>query len=168
MKKINFVIAFLLLAVFASCGGGTGSKTITPTSTEFTSGELAKYVEVVDQPAELSYAEKDGAIPTQFIRLKVTLKMMKNGIHADAHDISFIRLLSVATINLIDESGTEVQELSVKSEELLKLKKLLTGKKGDTAEIIFEGSFNNSKEAPKWFENSVQFTPYLSADITKE
>lgn len=80
MKKILIVFAVLLSAVLVSySSSGLDTKSITPVSTEFTSGELAKYVEIVDQPSELTFSEKDGAIATQYIRLKVTLKMVKDG-----------------------------------------------------------------------------------------
>ena len=162
-KKILMVATAGLLIM--SCGGPK-SKTITPTSTMFTSGELAKYVEVVDQPSELMFIEKEGAIPSQIFQLKVKLEMVKDGLtNVDARDIDFTGLLSVAIINLVDENGVEVQDINVKSEDLLKLKKLLCGKKGDTEEIIFEGEFHNSDDSPKWFENSAQFTPYLTGDI---
>lgn len=168
MKRKMIYLQALVLALFmASCSSSYESKMITPTSTEFTSGELAKYVEIVDQPSELTYAVKDGAIETQYIRLKVTLKMVKDGIKdVDARDLNFTGLLSVAIINLVDENGTNIQELNVKDEDLLKLKKLLVGKSGDTAEITFEGEYNNKKDAPKWFENAVKFTPDMTGDIT--
>ena len=168
MKKVLLIFTALLSAVFVSCS--SNSKSITPTSTEFTSGELAKYVEIVDQPSELTFAEKDGAIAsTQYIRLKVTLKMVKDGFKdVDARDIDFTGLLSVAVINLVDENGTEVRDLSVKNEDLLKLKKLLTGNEGDTEEIIFEGVYHNHDDAPNWFKEASQFTPYLSGDISVE
>ena len=166
-KKNVFILTItIIIAMMTSCSSGTGSKTITPTATEFTSGEIARFIEVVDQPAELTFVEKDGAIATQYFQLKVTLKMVKDGIKGvDPRDIDFTSLLSVAMINLVDENGIEIQDLSVKNEEMLKLKKLLVGDKGDTAEIIFEGVFHNSDDAPKWFKESAQFTPYLSGDI---
>lgn len=168
MKYFYFIIA-LFMTMLISCSSGVGSKEITPTSTEFTSGELAKYIKVVDQPSELTFAEKDGAIATQYIRLKVTLQMTKDGFkNVDARDINFTSLLSVAIINLIDENDTEVQELSIKSEEMLKLKKLLTGSEGDTEEIVFEGEYHNHDDAPKWFEQACKFTPYLTGDISVE
>lgn len=167
MKRKLIYLQALVLAVFmASCSSSYEPKMITPTSTEFTSGELAKYVEIVDQPSELTYAVKDGAVEAQYIRLKVTLKMVKDGIKdVEARDLNFTGLLSVATINLVDESGTNIQELNVKDEDMLKLKKLLVGKAGDTAEITFEGEFSNKKDAPKWFENAVKFTPDITGDI---
>ena len=169
MKKIYFIFSALLMAMLTSCSSGVGSKVITPTSTEFTSGELAKYIEVVDQPSELTFAEKDGTIATQYIRLKVTLQMTKDGFeNVDARDIHFTSLLSVAIINLVDENGTKVQDLSIKSEDMLKLKKLLTGSEGDTEEIVFEGEYHNHDDAPKWFEQANQFTPYLTGDISVE
>ena len=169
MRKIYFIFSAFLLAMMTSCSSGVGPNEITPTSTVFTSGELAKFIEVVDQPSELTYAEKDGAIGTQYIRLKVTLKMTKDGFkNVDARDINFTSLLSVAIINLVDENGTTIQDLSVKSEDMLKLKKLLTGSEGDSEEIVFEGEYHNSDDAPKWFEQASQFTPYLSGDISVE
>lgn len=158
----------MAMFTLVSCSD-VGSKQITPTSTEFTSGDLAKYIEVVDQPSELLFDEKDGAIATQYIRLKVTLRMTKDGLkNVDARDINFTGLLSVATINLVDENGSKIQDLSIKSEELLKLQKLLTGSEGDTQEIVFEGEYHNGDDAPKWFEQASKFTPYLTADISTE
>lgn len=169
MKKMYFIFTALFAAMLVSCSSGVGPKEITPTSTEFISGELAKFIEVVDQPSELTYAEKDGAIGTQYIRLKVTLKMTKDGFrNVDAPDINFTSLLSVASINLVDKNGTTIQDLSVKSEDMLKLKKLLTGSEGDSEEIVFEGEYHNSDDAPKWFEQASQFTPYLTSDISVE
>ena len=167
MKKISFILSAFLLAMMTSCSSGVDPKEITPTCTEFTSGELAKYIEVVDQPSELTFAEVDGAIATQYISLKVTLQMTKDGIkNVDASDIDFTRLLSVAVIKLVNENGTEITDLSIKSEDMLKLKKLLTGSKGATEEIVFEGQYHNSDDAPKWFEQACQFTPYLTGDIS--
>lgn len=166
MKKFSFVFATSLVAVLMSCSSGTNKKEISPTSTEFTSGELAKYVEVVDQPCELTYAEKDGGIPTQYIKLKVTLELVKEGYNnVDPRDIDFTSLLSVAIINLVDNFGTEVQDLEIKSEDLLKLKKLLTGHVGDREDVWFEGEFHNSSDAPNWFKDAESFTPYLTGDI---
>lgn len=164
-----FIFTALFAAMLVSCSSGVGPKEITPTSTDFTSGELAKFIEVVDQPSELTYAEKDGAIGTQYIRLKVTLKMTKDGFkNVDARDIHFTSLWTVAIINLVDENGTTIQDLSVKSEDMLKLQKLLTGSEGDSEEIVFEGEYHNSDDAPKWFEQASQFTPYLTGDISVE
>lgn len=169
MKNLFLFLGAIVIALVSSCSSGNSAKTktITATSTEFTSGELARYVEVVDEPSELSFVEQDGAIPTQYIRLKVKLRMTKDGLKdVDARDIDFTSLISVAIINIVDESGAKIQDLSVKDEELLKLKKLLTGDEGTTEEIVFEGEFHNHDDAPKWFEQASQFTPYLTADIS--
>ena len=169
MKKVYSILTALAMAMLVSCSSGVATKEITPTSTEFTSGELAKYIEIVDQPSELTFSETEGSIPAQYIRLKVTLRLIKDGIKdVDARDIHFTSLLSVAIINLVDENGSKVQDLSVKDEDLLKLKKLLTGSEGDTEEIIFEGEYHNHDDAPKWFEQACKFTPYLTGDITAE
>jgi len=161
-------MAAFTVAAFTSCSSSNELKEISPTSTDFTSGELAKFIEVVDEPCQLSYAEQDGTIATQFIKLKVKLRLAKESPElkkVDARDIDFTGLLSVATVNLVDENETKVQDLKVKSEDLLKLKKLLHGEKGDEETITFEGEFHNSKDAPKWFDQAAAFTPYLTGDI---
>ena len=171
MKKILFAIAAIAIVLLTSCSSSNEPKNISPTSTDFTSGELAKLIEVVDEPSQLSYAEQDGAIATQFIKLKVKLRLIKESPElrkVDARDIDFTGLLSVATVNLVDENETKVQDLEVKSEDLLKLKKLLQGEKGDEETITFEGEFHNSKDAPKWFSQAAAFTPYLTGDIVVE
>lgn len=168
MKNFSYLYT-ILMVLLASCSSGVGPKEITPTSTEFTSGELAKYIEIVDQPSKLTFAEQDGFIATQYIQLKVTLRMSKDGFkNVDAHDINFTGLLSVAIINLVDENGIDVQDLSIKDEDLLKLKKLLTGSEGDTEEIVFEGEYHNPDDAPEWFKQAKQFTPYLTGDVSVE
>ena len=168
MKKITLLFTGVLLAALCSCSLSNEPKEISPTSTDFTSGELAKLIEVVDEPCQLSYVEQDGAIATQFIKLKVKLRLTKESPklkEVDARDINFVKLLSVATINLVDENETKIQDLDVKSEDLLKLKKLLQGNEGDEETITFEGEFHNSDDAPKWFEQATAFTPYLTADV---
>ena len=169
MKNFILFIAAILCIIMASCSSGNEPKLINPTSTEFTTGEIAKYVEIVDQPSELSFAVREGSIETQYIRLKVTLKMVKDGIKdVDPRDIELGGLLSVAVINIIDENDTKIQDLKVKDDDMLKLKKLLTGKKDDTAEITFEGEYHNDDDAPKWFKQAVKFTPANTGEIILE
>ena len=74
-------------------------------------------------------------------------------------------MLSVATVNLVDANGIKVQTLGVKSEDLLKLKKLLQQKVGDEETITFEEEFHNSKEAPEWYEQTQSFIPWQTGDI---
>ena len=171
MKRLSYLLVASLALALASCSSSDAPKEIKPTSTEFTSGELAKLIEVVDEPCQISYAEKDGAIATQFIKLKVKIRLTKESPNLqkiDARDIDFTGLLSVATINLVDEDETQIQELSVKSEDLLKLKKLLQGKKGDEETITFQGEFHNHDDAPKWFEEAAAFTPYLTGEVVAD
>ena len=165
MKNIYLFIAAIFCAIMISCSSGNEPKLINPTSTEFTTGEIAKYVEVVDEPSELSFAVREGSIETQYIRLKVTLKMVKDGIKdVDPRDIELGGFLSAAIINIIDENDTKIQDLKVKDDDMLKLKKLLTGNKNDTAVITFEGEYHND-DAPKWFKQAVKFTPADTGDI---
>jgi hypothetical protein len=168
MNRINYLWGIGLLAIIMSCSSSNEPKEISPTSTEFTSGQLAKLIEVVDEPCQLSYAEKEGAIATQFIKLKVKLRLKKESPElkkVDAQDINFTGLLSVATINLVDENETKVQDLDVKSEDMLKLKKLLQKEEGAEETITFEGEFHNSDDAPTWFKEAAAFTPYLTGDV---
>lgn len=169
MKKF-IAIAVLLLTLFSSCNKKEfETKNIEATSKEFTSGELSKFVELSLYSGDLSYSELDGTIPQQTIQLEVRIELKKenpNLKNIDVHDINFTRLLSVAVINLEDENGAKIVDLDIKSEDVLKLKKLLQGDEGDSEKIVFLGEFHNSKDAPKWFETAKQFTPYLTADIS--
>ena len=166
MRTIHFLLATPLCIMLASCSLTPTSKMIQPTSTEFSSGELAKYIVIVDEPCQLSFTEKEGAIDTQYIRLKVELEMIKDGLEdVDPHDIGFTGLVSVATINLIDKEGIPVKDLDLVNEDYLKLKKLLTGDEGDTQEVIFEGKYHAGKEAINWFNEAEQFTPRLTSNI---
>ena len=169
MKKSFSLFAALLLVAFTSCSGEKGdSKEISPKQTEFQSGNLAKLVEVVDEPAELSYSETEGAISTQYIRLKVKLKLVKESPelqNVSAQDIHFYKLLAVATIDLLDEDGNKLNDLDVKDEDMLKLKKFLQGKEGDTEVITFEGTFHNDDAKKLWFDTAVNFVPSLTGDV---
>jgi hypothetical protein len=170
MKLNALLIALLLLSILGlSCSNEP--KKITPTSTEFTSGQLSKLIEVVNEPSELTFSEQDGSIKTQYIQLNVKLKLKKETPewkNKDPQDLDFISLLSVAVIKLVDEKGTDVQEIQIKDTDLLKLKKLLLSSVGSTENILFVGEFHNSDDAPKWFSNATQFTPYLTADVKVE
>lgn len=167
MKKFNFALGIFMLGMFASCGGGnTEPKEIEPTATEFQSGDLASYIELSGEPSQISYAEVDGVIPTQYIRLNVPVKLVKDGFEdVDPRDINFTGLFSVATLDLVDENGSKVQDLDIKKDDLLKLKKLLTQKAGATEVLVFEGVYHNSDDAPKWYASAVKYTPSLTADI---
>ena len=168
MKKSSILLAVLSMFVLGACSSSHAPKEISPSSTDFTSGELAKLIEVVDEPSQLSFAEKDGAVESQYLMLKVKLRLTKESPDlqaVDPRDIDFASLLSVATVNLVDANGIKVQTLSVKSEDLLKLKKLLQQKVGDEETITFEEEFHNSKEAPKWYEQTQSFIPWQTGDI---
>lgn len=169
MKRLSIVIAVLSSFVLGSCSSSVAPKEILPSSTDFTSGELAKLIEVVDEPCQLSYAEKDGASGSQYIMLKVKLRLTKESQDlqaVDPRDIDFSSLSSVAVVKLQDENGIMLQELRVKSEDLLKFKKFLQMKVGDEETITFEEEFHNSLEAPKWYEQTSTFSPYLTGGIS--
>lgn len=167
MKKLSFYVTIMVMVAMCSCSSSNEPKEISPTSTEFTSGELAKLIEVVDEPCQLIYAEKEGGVGSQFFRLKVKLKLIKESPELkeiDARDIRF-KGWANATINLIDKNETTIiEDLEVKSEDVLKLKKLLKGDEGDEEMITFEKEFHNSDDAPKWFEQVSAFTPYSTCD----
>lgn len=180
MKQTRIFLVLACTAMLFSCGENktaskTGSedvestvtnndapKTINPNSTDFTSGPLAKYIEVVDEPAEITYVYKDDY--EQHIRVAVPLKMVKDGFEGvDYRDIDFTQLLSVALIKLVDANGEEIQELGI--DDTVPLKKLLTKKEGETATIIFDERFANPTGSKEWYEKAVSFTPYMTANI---
>lgn len=164
MKKYLFIFAVLVSAFFTSCSSGSGSetKTITPTSTEFTSGDVAKYVEIVDQSSEFKIVT-GGDSGYDYV-LKVTLRMIKDGLKdVNAQEIN---LHGYLRINLVDENGTVIcDDLNLSSEDWLKLKKLLTGKQGDTSEITFRTEGYFKKVSLDDFKNITNFSPSYSPDI---
>jgi hypothetical protein len=76
MKRLSYLFNALMVLIIVSCSSNA-PKEINPTSTEFISGELAKLIEVVEEPCQLSYAENEGSIATQYINLKVKLRLTK-------------------------------------------------------------------------------------------
>lgn len=168
MKK-TLLSVFAATAVLLLCACSSDkTKEVTPDGTEFSSGGLAKLVEIVNEPSELKFVTVDGAIPEQHFLLKVKMKLKKETPalqKIDAQDIAFTRLLSVATINLTDANGVKIQDINVKDEDVIKLKKLLQAKAGTVEEIVFEGVFHNADDAPKWFDQAEKFHPYLTADV---
>lgn len=166
MKKTLFVFGLAaIVAMMASCSGSDGSK-IKPTDTKFLSGTVSKCLVVADKPAELSIVEDEDS--TKSIYLKVTLQMVRSGLkNVDPNDIDFEDVYNGAEINLVDKNGNELFDLEVRDEDELKLKNLLTGDEGSTADIIFECSYNEAKKA-KVFEKVTQFTPYEAANIVIE
>ena len=166
MKKTLFVFGLAaIVAMMASCSGSDGSK-IKPTDTKFLSGTVSKCLVVADQPAELSIVEDEDS--TKYIRLKVTLQMVRSGLkNVDPNDIDFEDVYNGAEINLLDENETALFNLGVRYDDWLKLKNLLTGDEGSTADIIFECLYDEAEDA-KDFEKVTQFTPYEAANIVIE
>ncbi len=140
-------------------------KTLSPKSTEFQYGEVSKYVTVVDQPYELKLVQKENS---NRVTLKITLQMVKDGIKVEsAQDIGLISLLCGLTVQLLDNEGVEVHDMDLIDTDHLTLKKLLSGKKGDTAEVTFEyGTWN--EHAVEAYKAATAFTPYGSSDIYLE
>lgn len=165
VKNLFQILTALLVVAMVSCSGN--KKEITPSSTEFTSGQIAMILQVVEKPSEMTLSEKDGAIPSQIIRLKVTLKNTQGGgENIDPRMLDFTRLLSVAVVEVTDENGARLFDLNVADSDLLKLKKLILGAKDSTDEIVFQGTFYNSEDVPKWFKEAKHFVPTLTADMS--
>ena len=80
MKNFILFIAAILCIIMASCSSGNEPKLINPTSTEFTTGEIAKYVEIVDQPSELSFAVREGSIETLQARTEMQPSASNRGL----------------------------------------------------------------------------------------
>ena len=170
MKRLSSLLLAIGVLLFISCSSDT-PKEIRPTSADFISGELAKYIEVVDAPSRLTYVEKGGKEETQYIQLKVLLKLIKESPELqrlDARDIRLTQSLPVATVKLVDENNIALLNLNVKSDDLLRLKKLLQKKVGHEETIVFEGEFHNSKEASQGFAQANGFTPCETCDIIFE
>lgn len=168
--KTKLVFAAIVAAfTMVSCGGsGNGkseesnTKTIKATSTRFEWGDLAKYIEVANEEATLSWSEQEGGIASQTFKLEVELRLKKE-IKAiadvDPYDIGLVGLLSGAIIELVDSDGSELIDVDLFNGDCLGFKEFLKGKAGDVKVITFAGEFHNSDDAPKWFKNAVGFKP---------
>ena len=169
MKTKFFALAVLAAAfTMVSCGGsGNGdadsnTKTIKATTTRFEYGDLAKYIEIANEEATLSWSEKAGAIASQTFKLDVELKLRKkidDIADVDPYDIGLINLLCGANIALVDSNGNEIVDVDITSGDSMSFKEFLKGNAGDVKVITFVGEFHNSEEAPKWFKNAVGFKP---------
>lgn len=158
-------LALFLMIVMASCSS-TGSKMVDPTSTDFVSGEVAKYVQVADQPAEISFSRSEENDSTQYIRLKTSLIMKTDGFdNMKADEVLFQDTLSVAMVDLQDGEGGDVTRLHLSGASLPALQTLLTGSAGDTAEVVFEAVCHDRKDARNRFRAATKFTPSLTADV---
>lgn len=156
MKKISSLLFVLFALCLASCS--IEPKQISPTSVTFEEGDLADLVELVNAPCELSYEETDAEIPMQKFVLKAKLKLKEETPYLKDFKSEEIKF-SYDNLGVIlnDEAGKEVQDLKLAKESEEALKKLLKGKKGEMADVMFVATFHNSEEAPKWFEQVASF-----------
>lgn len=167
MKKYFFVMT-AVLAVMASSCSKEETKVINPSDTSFSSGELGKYIEVVEQPSIVTCSKRESAFGGYLydVTVPVTVRLKKEHhacSRADLQDIDFISLLCVATVQLQDANGVELHDADLADGQSKKLKRLLQGHAGDTVSVIFTGYVDEDK-----FESFVAYSPYLSADIRVE
>ncbi len=163
--SLKSILTFLCATIIlSSCN--SQEKEILPIRTEFASGDFVKIFEIVDEPCPLSLTIQEN---TQYIRLAVKLKLKYEASEEcrlmDPQDINFTELLSIATVKLVNASGTEIQEIGVHEDETLKLKKFLLMAKGSEETIIFESKFHNPTGVQQWFDETVHFSPDNSATI---
>lgn len=172
MKKFLTIALTACLAIFATSCGSSNERELTADGTAFSSGELSKYLEVVDEPATLTFDEKEGGLGfTQYYTLKLKLRL-KKAIplikDVDPADLDFTSLMSVIMVQLLDENGNAITVELDASDDTVELKKLLQSAEGTTAEITFKAETNNHEEGRGWFESAVKFKPYLTADGSVE
>ncbi|MBQ0119531.1 MAG: hypothetical protein KBT13_00200 [Bacteroidales bacterium] len=157
-RKVLLSLVILLTLALASCTN-SGAKHIVPKSTEFVDGELAKYIEIVNESSEFYWTDdgewSHGVIKTKLRLLDETLK------GTDPASIHFKNFYT--TVCLIDENGielgTDYKRFRLNPEGTLKLKRLLTqSRKGDIIEVSFEGRTFDPDDA-------YAFKPVISSDI---
>ena len=162
MKKcIMFVAVAAILGCLVSCSqsGPKKADSCHVKSGDFSSGMLAKYIRA--STANLYLVES----PSEPLMLEITIwgksDAPKDFEGVDAQDISFTKLLSVATVTIEDRDGVKLAELQLKPEDALILKKFVTGEK-TVDKVRFVGNSENPDEVIKRCYNVV---PYLTADI---
>lgn len=132
MKHLFYTLFAVLTALFiTSCSSSNDTvKTISPTRTGFESGEIAKYIEVVDEADTLTYAKNQLILK---VKLKLTKKVDVIPEGTDSYDLNFKD--GTFSVTLTDENGTELTTLLLNDEK--EIKDLLVGKEGDEATVMF-------------------------------
>ena len=144
-----------------SCGG---DKKITPKDTQFQHGDLAKLIEVVDEPAVLTL-EKSKRGEGQIFKIKLKLKLV-NSKYAnvkDPRDIIFYGVF-VALIDILGENDDELLgTIDIKDSQ--QLRRFLTKEEGTVEEFVFEKTVYNDKESKTWYKEAVSFRPGLTCGM---
>ena len=154
-----------MMVAMASCSSNA-PRMINPTSADFASGGVAHYLQVANQPAELSLSRSEEDASMRYIRLKTILAMKSDGLRkTKADDVKFPDTLAAAAVTLVDGEGAPVAELRLSDASLPALRKLLTGNAGDTTQVVFEAAYPDKGEARDLFRSVAEFTPSQTADI---
>lgn len=181
MKSLHFILLVCLVAAFTySCTSDkpqAPTKTISPTRNGFASGEIAKYIKVVNEPDTLTFVEGDrnSVFKIDEILLKVKLRLARkpsssvipDGI--SSYDINFIyedgssRTATPLYVQLIDDAGAEITTLALQESYNKEIQDLLMGKIGDEVTVIFESQLGASKER---FDKTVKFKPGSTSGIS--
>lgn len=163
MKNYVVILAAMWIALFSSCE--QNPKEISPSGTKFTHGALAELVELDTLPAMLSYEAPENET-THVFRMTVKMILKKESPclqKADQKKISFDG--GNIALNLLDENGTKLIEMSIPGEDKSKVKHFLQGKAGDTLSVAFMATTENAEEAPKWFKNATSFAAGEACDV---
>lgn len=154
-----------MMVAMASCSSNA-PRMVNPTSADFASGGVAHYLQVANQPAELSLSRSEEDASMRYIRLKTILAMKSDGLRkTKADDVKFPDTLAAAAVTLVDGEGAPVAELRLSDASLPALRKLLTGNAGDTTQVVFEAAYPDKGEARDLFRSVAEFTPSQTADI---
>lgn len=163
MKKLFFVIATVFALV--SCGPTEESKTINATSTQFLSGKLAEYVEVVEEPFTLW--SRLGENDKRTLELVLPLQLKKTTLaemEVDPSKLSFENNDALLAVNLVDDSGNVVAKLCLLAEYSVGLAELIAGVVDATIYLPFVADFGE-KEAESIFSKATKFTPDQTSNI---
>lgn len=146
------------------------SKDITPTSTKFSRGDLAEYLELVG-PYELVYSEVHTAEKLFYgaregLELRVQIKLIKDSIEAESPvDLSF-EDGRVATVELMNENNSFITEMELDKEERIPLRELLLSPAGSIREFTFRAyGCDDDSEALTWFRSACKFKPSFTDRI---
>ena len=91
-----------MMVAMASCSSNA-PRMINPTSADFASGGVAHYLQVANQPAELSLSRSEEDASMRYIRLKTILAMKSDGLRkTKADDVKFPDTLAAAAVTLVD------------------------------------------------------------------
>lgn len=159
------VILSLITLVITATGCGKSSKEISPTATEFSSGDLSKFIEVEDEPVTVEIKKNDEG--QKVVKMKVTLKLAREAAefrNAEPTDIQVSDMKHALMIQLLSKDDEVLKNLSLDEDDVAEIKNLLRSSADATAQVTFTRELDDDEDTD-WFSDVESFQPSGTASV---